>query len=60
MGIDGKKYKLEEAYVIPEHEVERKYGYNWGDPDTIEVDLARKDMKVKRCFVLVEVEDATK
>lgn len=56
MEINGKKYELIEGYVIPESEVETvDYGYSWGDQDTYEVNLARRDMKVQKCFVLVEV-----
>ena len=55
--VDGKKYRLEEAYAIPEHEVAMRYGHSWGEPNWHEVDLARKDVEVKKCLVLVEVDE---
>lgn len=53
--IDGKKYELQEAYVIPDKEVETVWPEDFGEVDTYEVDLARRHMVVTRAFVLVEV-----
>lgn len=53
--IDGKTYTLTEAYVIPDDEVETVWARDFGEPNTYEVDLARKDMEVIKAFVLVEV-----
>lgn len=55
--IGDKHYKLEEAWVIPDSEVETVRARDYGDPDEFEVDLARKEMSVKKAFVLVEVSD---
>ena len=57
MEIDGKKYRLEEAYMIPEKEVETNYGWDYGDKDTYSVDVACRDIEVEKCFVLVEERD---
>lgn len=52
--INGKKYELQEAYVIPDEEVETVWPQDFGEVDTYQVDLARKDMVVTKAFVLVE------
>lgn len=54
--IDGKKYELVEAYTIDENDVDIRWAHEWGEDDTYEVDVAQKEIRVKKCFVLQEVE----
>lgn len=52
--IDGKKYKLQEAYAIHDDEVERCYVGEWGEKVFYQVDVAQRNIEVMKCFVLVE------
>lgn len=52
--IDGKKYKLQEAYAIHDDEVERCYAGEWDEKDFYQVDVAQRNIGVMKCFVLVE------
>lgn len=52
--VDGKEYKLVEAYTIDPDDVDIRWAADWGEEDTYEVDVATDTIAVKRCYVLVE------
>ena len=55
--IDGKTYRLEEAYAIPEGETNINWdGSTWGK-EARYINVATDKIDVKRAFVLVEVEN---
>ena len=54
--IDGKKYQLKEAFTIHEQDVETRWGDDWNDDNTYEVDVATDVIRVEKAFVLIEVE----
>lgn len=58
--IDGKQFELQEAFVIPNSEANTSWDDGWGNDYTYEVDLAREEMEVRKCFVLVPVEEKSK
>lgn len=52
--IDGKQYKLVEVWVIDEY-VEQNYP-DWGQEITHTIDVAKKEIEVKKVWALEEVE----
>ena len=54
--LEDKKYRLEEAYVFDEADVDFAYGELPWDDGHHYVDVATHQVKVKRAWVLVEVE----
>jgi len=52
--IDGEQYQLQEGFTIDPNDVDTRWRQDWGEEDTYEIDVAQKEIRVVKCFVLVK------